>query len=157
MKKINERALNIVIADDDPDDQRLMQTAIAELNINHNTTFVYNGQQLLQYLLKKGPYKNSSEPWPDCIFLDLHMPLLTGADALSRIRKSANHEQTPIFIFSSACNNFEEEKLMQMGANGVYTKSTKHLNLKAIMHQILGAVEPRSPGSVKSGEKNNSC
>ncbi|MGZ3920352.1 MAG: response regulator [Bacteroidia bacterium] len=154
MEKTRKHALNIVIADDDPDDQYLMQKAIWELNSNHKITSVYNGMQLLEYLLRKGTYKNCIEPKPDCIFLDLNMPLLTGIDALPRIRKNPDFAQTPVYIFTTSnCPN-EKQKLIAMGANGFYTKSPKHFNLKLIVQEVLYNIKPHPPENIHIQNKN---
>lgn len=140
MDKDLENILNIVIADDDPFDQTVMKTAIWEINCNHKITSVYNGIQLMDYLQGKGSYKNCKEPKPDCILLDLNMPLLSGFDVLKKIRKKPEFDSIPIYIFSIPATEKENETLISSGANGCFAKSSKYLSLKKTMQKVLAQV-----------------
>ncbi|MCW3077765.1 MAG: hypothetical protein JWO32_2374 [Bacteroidetes bacterium] len=153
MEKSNEHLLNIVIADDDEVDQFMMKKAIWEINSNHKITSVYNGLQLIEYLQRKGTYKNCGEPKPDCILLDLNMPLLTGFDVLKKIRKSPEFDKTPVYIFSTTATPTVTEKLISTGANGCYIKSHKQLHLKKAMQDVLKQVSPHSPETVSFSTK----
>jgi len=149
MEKALDPTLSLVIADDDTDDQYLMQKAIWEVNSNHKITSVYNGMQLLDYLLRKGTYKNCGEPFPDCIFLDLNMPLVNGAEALSRIKKNPEISSIPVYIFSTSSCSSEKQKLITLGASGFFTKSPKQQNLKSIVTEILSEVDLLTERKVK--------
>lgn len=139
---INKKTLNLVIADDDPEDQYMMQKVIWDLNLNHKITSVYNGMQLMDYLQRKGMYSKCMEPTPDCIFLDLNMPLLNGMEALKRIKKNPELAQLPVYILCTVNCTSEKEKMLAIGANGFYTKNPVHNNLKIIVNDILSRLHP---------------
>jgi two-component system, response regulator len=132
--------LNLVIADDDPDDQYLMQKAIWEMNSNHKITAVYNGLQLMEYLLRSGMYKNCSDAQPDCIFLDLNMPLLSGAEAMRRIKNNPALCHLPVYILSTSKNVNEKNNILSIGANGFYTKTHEYPDLKKMIGEITEEV-----------------
>lgn len=140
--------LAIVIADDDPDDQYLIQKAIRECNIHHSVTAVYNGLQLMDYLLRKNMYVNCSEPTPDCVLLDLKMPLLNGLQAMERIRRHEELKSIPVFIMCGNEPQKENEKLLEMGAAGFLFKKNEPKSLQALMKAILL--------EIKQGKKNHS-
>jgi len=142
MESKEKKTFSLVIADDDPEDQYMMQKVIWDLNLNHKITSVYNGMQLMDYLLRKGMYSNCMEPSPDCIFLDLNMPLLSGLEALKRIRKDPGLNHLPVYVLCTTNGPSEKEKVLAIGANGFYTKNPTHNNLKTIVSDILSQLQP---------------
>jgi two-component system response regulator len=140
---------SFLIADDDPDDQYLIQKVIRELGISYNITSVYNGLQLMDYLQRTGMYSNCEEPKPDCLLLDLKMPLLSGTEALQRIRKNSGLLNLPVFIISEATSDTEKQKLMGLGANGFYTKQAGHNSFLLMVNEIIASINP-----VKKNAKN---
>ena len=77
MPKLNHKA-TILMADDDPDDQILLQEALRENNIPNLVCFVENGEELLDFLTKKGKFEGSDCAVPGLILLDLNMPKMDG-------------------------------------------------------------------------------
>jgi len=149
--KNTKHTFSFLIADDDPDDQYLMQKVIRDLGISYNITSVYNGLQLMDYLLRTGMYSNCEEPKPDCVLLDLKMPLLSGAEALQRIRKNSDLLSLPVFIISEATTDTEKHKLLGVGANSFYTKQAGHKSFSLMVSEILAAIYPLKQ-NIKSAE-----
>jgi CheY-like chemotaxis protein len=129
------RELLIVIADDDLDDQDLMQRGLTEFRVNLKIAPVYNGLQLLDYLLKKNSYKNVKES-PDLILLDLNMPLMDGFDVLTEIKKHESLKKIPIYILTTSRNKKDREKALRFGANGFYSKGSSSEEILKIMQAI---------------------
>ena len=72
---------------DDDDDRLLTRDAVAEAGLDGDVHFVQNGEELLDYLCRRGKYQQpSSAPRPGLILLDLNMPLKDGREALREIR-----------------------------------------------------------------------
>jgi two-component system response regulator len=137
MEPLHSPIFNFVIADDDPDDQYALQKVIWDNNQQHKITSVFNGMQLLEYLLRTGTYKNCSEPAPDCIFLDVNMPLINGYEVLEKIRSTKSLRHLKVHVVTSSSCKEEKEKLLQMGADGFFTKHPDVENLKIIFRNII--------------------
>ncbi len=56
----------ILMADDDADDRLLAKDALAECRISGELQFVENGEELLDYLLRRGNRFARSRPTPIC-------------------------------------------------------------------------------------------
>ena len=81
------RPVTILVADDDPDDRELTREAFAESRLANDLRFVEDGEQLLEYLERRGRYSDpASSPRPGIILLDLNMPRVDGREALARIK-----------------------------------------------------------------------
>jgi signal transduction histidine kinase/amino acid transporter/CheY-like chemotaxis protein len=59
---------------------------------------------------------------PDLILLDLHLPDITGAEVLTRLRSDASTTQIPVIVLSADANEWQVRELMAMGAEDYLTK-----------------------------------
>jgi len=129
--------LNIIIADDNPGDQYLLRQSILDLNPMHRISSVYHGAQLLELLLKKGQYANISDGLPDCIFLDLRMPVLDGFESLMELKANDILKEIPVFILSSYILTNEKINQICLKAAGFYYKTSDYDKLKINVAAIL--------------------
>ena len=75
------------MADDDADDRQLTKEAFEESHLANDLRFVEDGEELLDYLHRRGKYADpASSPRPGLILLDLNMPKKDGREALQEIK-----------------------------------------------------------------------
>jgi len=92
--------VTILIVDDNPVDVRLTIEALKQKN-NHNEIIVLSdGEEALNFLNKKGQYKNA--PVPDVILLDLKMPKVNGQEVLLQIKNDPKLSSIPVIVLSSS-------------------------------------------------------
>jgi CheY-like chemotaxis protein len=81
------KPVTILMADDDPDDRQLTRKAFEESHLANDLRFVENGEELLDYLHRRGKYADpATSPRPGLILLDLNMPRMDGREALKEIK-----------------------------------------------------------------------
>jgi two-component system response regulator len=127
---------SFIIADDDPEDQTMIQDAIKSIDIDIEYTSVFNGQQLLDLLLKRGIYKNNKEAHADAVILDLNMPVLDGLSALREIRRNAQFRELPVFILYTLRRDNHIAQCRSLGVAGLYVKPGTAEELKKILTEI---------------------
>jgi two-component system response regulator len=125
----------IVIADDDPDDQHLIADGLKDCKAKIEVSGVYNGLQLMDYLLKRQAYKNIKEN-PDLILLDLNMPLMNGFEVLSEINKNRKLKDIPIYIITTSRSISDKEEAFKLGAKGFYSKGSSTKDIRRIVGEI---------------------
>lgn len=136
MKKTNDKGFLIVMADQNIENHLLVKNAIRESSVNHVFTSVYNGNQLMDLLLKRGMYYSKVDDNPDMIIISLKLPLLDGMEALSLIRSNNSLDKIPVYILIE--NNSEEDitKAREIGASGFFTKPLNYAELQVVVNDI---------------------
>jgi CheY-like chemotaxis protein len=105
------KSLNILMADDDPDDRMLMTVAIREAKLPHKLQFAIDGEELIEMLCKK---VSMNEPLPDLVILDLNMPRKDGLSALKEIKNDPSLALVKIVVFSTS--NSERDRINSLNS-----------------------------------------
>jgi len=115
--------ITILMADDDADDRRLTQEAFEEGRLINDIRFVENGEQLLEYLRKEGPYAPPAEaPRPGLILLDLNMPRKDGRTVLKELKTDPELRQIPVVILTTSKADEDIYKSYDLGVNSYIVK-----------------------------------
>ena len=108
--------LNIMLADDDPDELYLFEEALIVLPIATNLKTFPDGVRLMDYL------SQNSEHLPDILFLDINMPRKNGFECLKEIKCNEKLMQIPVIIYSTALGDENVNSYYQNGANDFLQK-----------------------------------
>lgn len=127
----------ILMADDDADDRLLAQDALAECRSVSDLHFVENGEELLDYLHRRGKYTQSTAPRPGLILLDLNMPRKDGREALREIKLDPELRRIPVIVLTTSKADTDISKIYELGANSFISKPVAFDSLVNVM-KILG-------------------
>ena len=114
---------NILIAEDDPDAQFILNYAFIEDGLAVKLDFVSDGSELFSFLKDlEHPLRADSGAYPNLILLDIHMPYVGGKDVLVELKSHARYMHIPVATLTS--HYAEEEKIFykDMGVVRCYTK-----------------------------------
>ena len=115
--------ISILIADDDPDDRELTRDALAECRLANDVNFVEDGEELLDYLHRRGKFaKLAGEPLPGLILLDLNMPKKDGREALKEIKATPEFRRIPIVVLTTSKAEEDILRTYDLGVNSYVTK-----------------------------------
>jgi CheY-like chemotaxis protein len=128
---------NFVIADDDQDDQNLLLQAFGESFSNYSSISVYNGRELMDFLLKRRNYANDLHSRPDFIFLDINMPKQNGYDALKELKSNDALQSIPVYIFSTTCSASDQQIMLGLGAEKCFIKPSTFQDYKKIIQEVI--------------------
>lgn len=132
------RKINILLADDDEADCLLFKEALEELPLSTHLTTVYNGEQLIEVITKKG------NKLPDVLFLDLNMPRKNGFASLGQIKRSEELESLPVIIFSTASDIETVKKVFRDAAHYYISKPSDFSQLKKVIYEAITLVINKS-------------
>ena len=115
--------ISILIADDDPDDRELTRDALTECRLANHVQFVEDGEDLMNYLHRRGSYESlAGTPLPGLILLDLNMPRKDGREALKEIKESPELRRIPIVVLTTSKADEDILRTYDLGVNSYITK-----------------------------------
>ena len=124
----------ILIADDDSDDQELLEDAMLKISPDLETAKVWNGREALEYL-----QNCTSDNLPCAIVLDYSMPLLNGVELLASLCKESRFDAIPKFVWSTSSAHAHVKECMENGALNYFTKPESPDKLYAMAREVLAA------------------
>jgi CheY-like chemotaxis protein len=136
--KDSSKSCVVVMAEDDSDDRLLVKDAMAECHWEADLRFVENGEELMDYLLRRGKFaEEAASPRPGLILLDLNMPRKDGREALREIKADADLRRIPIVVLTTSKADTDIASLYDLGANSFISKPVQFDALVGLM-KILG-------------------
>lgn len=134
MKSQEKKAIEILIADDDPEDRMLIRDALYESRLKNGLQFVENGEQLTDYLNNRGEYSDIIKyPRPGIILLDLNMPKKDGREALREIKQDEKLRSIPVIVLTTSKAEEDILKTYNLGVNSFISKPVTFEGLVEIM------------------------
>jgi CheY-like chemotaxis protein len=80
----------------------LMKDALGEAGLQCDLRFVSDGEETMDYLLRRGRYASDAVPRPQMILLDLNMPKKGGLEVLAEIKSNPNLWQILVVVWTSS-------------------------------------------------------
>jgi CheY-like chemotaxis protein len=124
-----KKAKRILLVDDDADDQVYFRDAVNELSESLQCEIASNGREALDQI--------EQLPLPDCIFLDLNMPVMNGYECLAFLKTEERYKHIPVVIFTTSKNSQDIDLARRLGANLFFTKPTNFDTLCSKLDKIL--------------------
>jgi CheY-like chemotaxis protein len=119
----------ILVADDDIDDQYMLKQAFTSIRLEEPVVTVNDGVELLDYLNKRGKYKDVETLYPKIILLDLNMPKKDGRQCLKEIKENAKLSSIPVVVYSTSSNPDDIAYAYQHGASSYISKPYSYQEL----------------------------
>lgn len=122
----------ILYAEDDEDDQQLVEEAFSRYGSNVKIVLLNNGVETLNYLNNLSSIDSS----PCLIILDINMPRMNGKEALKKIRETKRFAEVPVILFTTSSQNFDRDFAIQYNA-GFITKPIDAEQMKQIADTFI--------------------
>ena len=126
----------ILIAEDDPDDQLLLESAFHENGVFQYIDFVGNGPELMLRLSGISE-QGAMAQFPDFIMLDLNMPGRNGKETLFDIKQHLIFRNIPVIVFTTTSDYREVRACYELGANSYIVKPPSFTRMVVIVKTVL--------------------
>ena len=114
------KTIEILLIEDNPGDVRLAKEALHEGKVYNNLRVVYDGDEAMDYLLKKGKFSDAATP--DLIILDLNLPKKDGRDVLRDVKNHEYLRRIPVVVLTTSTEESDVLKSYNLHANAYITK-----------------------------------
>jgi CheY-like chemotaxis protein len=136
MSREKAEPIAILMADDDADDRMLARDAWQESRLGNTFRFVEDGQELMDYLHRKGKYAHEDAPRPGLILLDLNMPRKDGRQALQEIKSDPELRRIPVVVLTTSKTEEDILRTYDLGANSFISKPVTFERLVDIVRTL---------------------
>ena len=107
--------LDILLIENDPAMAHLTRESFREAGMFEQIFCIATGEEALACLRRERGYEHF--PNPDLIFLDLHLPRLSGLQVLSEIKTNPRLKMIPVVAVSGSADPFEVRKAYELHAS----------------------------------------
>ena len=116
------KAINILLVEDNPDDVELTLHALKKNNIINPVKIARDGQEALDYLFYKGKHQGAQHELPNLILLDLKLPKVDGIEVLQKIKGDRKTKLIPVVVLTSSKEESDLLKSYDLGVNSYIRK-----------------------------------
>jgi CheY-like chemotaxis protein len=128
------KPITILLADDDEEDRMLACEALAESRLSNDIYCVTDGEDLMDYLNRRGKYVPPAvAPRPGLILLDLNMPKKDGREALREIKSDPDLRQIPVVVMTTSKAHDDIFQSYDSGASSFISKPVTFEGLIDVM------------------------
>lgn len=137
----------ILLVEDNLQDIELTIAALKGNNVANEVVTARHGGEGLDYLYRRGNFKDRSPGLPVVMFLDLKMPKVDGLEVLRAVKGDPALKILPIVMLTSSREEADLVKSYQLGANAYVVKPVGFEQFSDAIRQlgIFWAVLNESP------------
>lgn len=128
------KSVEILMAEDSPSDAELAREALKNGMLDINMNVVTDGEEALDYLFRRGQYKDASRP--DLILLDINMPKKSGLEVLAEIKRDEELKRIPVVILTTSEDERDIAKSYEHFAACFITKPVNFQSFQEIVGQL---------------------
>ena len=126
--------MEILLVEDSPTDAIMTKEAFADTKPAPNLNVVKDGVEALDYLRRRGRYRDARRP--DLILLDLNLPRKSGLEVLEEVKSDDALKQIPLLVLSTSKDNYDVSRAYRLHANCFITKPVEFDAFSDVVHAV---------------------
>ncbi len=112
----------ILLVEDSPNDVELMLNALERHKLANEVVVARDGEEALDYLYRRGPYRLRAGGTPVVVLLDIKLPKVDGLEVLKLLRQDQNLKRTPVVMLTSSREEQDIVRSYDLGVNAYVVK-----------------------------------
>lgn len=112
----------ILLVEDNPNDLELTLIALAKSQLANEVVVVRDGAEALDYLHRRGEFRERTAGNPAVILLDLKLPKVDGLEVLKEIRDTDALKSIPVVMLTSSKEEQDVLRSYELGVNAYVVK-----------------------------------
>jgi two-component system, chemotaxis family, response regulator Rcp1 len=111
----NKLKPRVLLVEDNPGDIRLTQEALKESTMEIMLDVVSDGEQALDFLMKRNKYADAIRP--NVVLLDLNLPKKNGIEVLKEVKAHESLKKIPVIVLTTSDADHDIAKAYSFHAN----------------------------------------
>lgn len=112
----------ILLVEDNAKDVEMTLAAWKRNKLGNEVVVARDGVEALDYLFRRGKFKDREQGQPVAVFLDLKMPRLDGLEVLRHMKEADSLKMVPVVMLTSSREESDLVASYQLGANAYVVK-----------------------------------
>lgn len=136
MQHAMNNEVTILVADDDAGHARLIEKNLLRAGLHNPIVRFEDGQQALDFLLRrgKGPKRETGAPY--LLLLDIRMPKVDGVEVLRQIKADANLRKMPVVMLTTTDDPREVQRCHELGCSHYIVKPVDYEKFAETIKQM---------------------
>ena len=127
----------VLLVEDNDDHAELVMRQMADHRIANNVIRLADGQAALDYLFRKGEFKEpESSPRPHVILLDLRLPKVDGLEVLKLLKDTEELREIPVVVLTTSEGERDVAKAYINHANSYIVKPVDYEKFRVLMDDL---------------------
>ena len=128
--------IEILLAEDDPNDEELALDALSEAKLANHIQVVHDGAEALDFIFRTGAFASRPDHQPKLILLDLKLPKVSGLEVLARLRADPRTELIPVAVLTASREERDIVDSYRLHVNSYIVKPVDFEQFTAAVRQI---------------------
>jgi CheY-like chemotaxis protein len=130
------RDVIILIADDDLGHARLIEKNLRRAGLTNDIKRFEDGQQILDFLFRRGDGTHRSPDTSYLLLLDIRMPKVDGVEVLRQIKADLELRKIPVSMLTTTDDPREVERCHGLGCSNYLVKPVDYEKFSEAMKQL---------------------
>ena len=126
----------ILLVEDNPKDLELTLLALAKSNLANEVITVRDGAEALDYLFRRGSYRERAEGNPAVVLLDLKLPKVDGIEVLGQIKADESLRAVPVVMLTTSREEKDLVRSYSLGVNAYVVKPVAFNDFIEAIHEL---------------------
>jgi len=127
--------VGILLVEDNTFDAELTIRSFKDQKLANSVTWVKDGEEALDYVLRRGVYAQRTSSDPRLILLDLKMPRVGGIEVTRELKGNERTKHIPIVVMTSSNEESDIAECYKLGANSYIVKPLNFDSLAEVARQ----------------------
>ncbi len=128
--------IEVLLVEDDPDEAEFTVTALRDGAVRNPIHLARDGEEALDFLFRRGPYRDREQGRPLLVILDLKLPRVDGIEVLRVLRAHQEMSHVPVVVLASSREHSDIRTCYRLGANSYLHKLPDFKGFCEAMRQL---------------------
>jgi CheY-like chemotaxis protein len=126
----------IMIADDDAGHARLIEKNLQRISLHNPILRFENGQEILDFLFRRGKGPGRSPDTAYLLLLDIRMPKVDGVEVLRQIKADPSLRKLPVLMLTTTDDPREVARCHELGCSNYLVKPVDYEKFSEAIKQL---------------------